>query len=190
MRKSSHKTVIGVVRDYLDQWRRERGLSLQAAAGEIVEHYFASGMSKVWPVDFHTGGDAYAAIKANSERIWRWLDDQTKDTTLLPANMLPVVMGVLPFNLRMMCVNELLGPIGLSVSIRQGVLPAVTHAQVLAVSAKESGEAIAALAGLADGWTPQELAAVRAELQEATAAYKAALTFVDSLADAESDHAA
>lgn len=189
MRTSSHKTVIGVVRDYLDQWRKERGLTHQTAAMAMVEHYVASGHDRVWQVDFHPGGDGYAAVKANSERIWRWLDDQTKDTTLLPANMLPVVMGVLPFNLRVMCVNELLQPLGLSVSIRPGVLPAVTHAQVLASSAKESGEAIAALAGLADGWTEQDLAATRAELQEAMATYKAALTFVESLAGAES-HAA
>lgn len=189
MRMSSHKTVIGVVRDYLDQWRKERGLTLQAAATEMVEHYFASGMNRVWPVDFHTGGDAYAAVKANSERIWRWLDDQTKDTTLLPANLLPVVLGVLPFNLRVMCVNELLKPVGLSVGIRAGVLPALTHAQVLAVAAKESGDAIAALAGLADGWSEQELAVTRAELQEALAAHRAALAFVDSLVPVGGDHA-
>lgn len=37
MRKSSHKTVIGVVRDYLDQWRKERGLTLQGAATQSTQ---------------------------------------------------------------------------------------------------------------------------------------------------------
>lgn len=180
MRANSHRTVITVIRDYLDQWRKAQGLTLQAAAQVMVDHYFAQRLNVVWPVDFHTTGDAYMCVKANSERIWRWMDDQTKDTTLLPANLLPLVLGVLPLSSRVMCVNEVLASVGLSVAVRPGVLPAESLPQVLALMAKESGEAVAGVAGLMDGHCAAELAAVRAELVEAVAANKAALAYVEA----------
>ncbi|BAK76771.1 hypothetical protein NH8B_1956 [Pseudogulbenkiania sp. NH8B] len=178
MRGFSQKTVIGVVRDHVDIWRKRAGLSLQAAAIEIVETYYRHGYDRVWPLDFHRGADAYASAKANSERIWRWMDDQTKDSTLLPANFFQVVLLTLPMDLRLMCLSELAAPLGVAVSVLQAEEVQAAHSSVMATMAKESGEGIAAFALLAERMTLDQLRRTEAELAEGIAANQQALEFV------------
>ncbi len=121
------------------------------------------------------------AAKTNAERIARWLDDQTKDSSLLPVNMLPVVLGALPMDLRLACVTEMMGALGFDVAIAKLGIPDATHAALVAAAAKEAGEAVAAFSLLADGMSQPVLMRAKVELEEGRAALCDAINHVDGL---------
>ncbi len=170
MRHEPHKTVIGAARDALHALMNLRGWKFASLAQHVVEvHVSATG-------DVHTfqaGGDPLRAMKTNSERLARWLDDVTKDSTLLPANLLPSVLLALPPDLRVSCAQALLDGTGLAVSLVGDGDSAAGRAAVLATGIKEGSEAISALAGYLA--TPQPSAdqarAALAEISEASAAH-------------------
>lgn len=39
-------------------------------------------------------------MKVNADRVFRWLDDGTKDTNLVPANFVPSILAALPTDLK------------------------------------------------------------------------------------------
>ncbi|POB00148.1 hypothetical protein C2134_02855 [Chromobacterium sinusclupearum] len=184
MRHIPHKTWIGVVRDAVQLWRQRERWTLEAVADQIVAHYYESGADGVWLVEFQrtaSGRDPMRALKTNAERVARWLDDQTKDTSLLPANLLPVVLGALPMDLRLACVTEMMGPLGFDVAIAKPGIPDATHAALVAAAAKEAGEAVAAFSLLADGMSQPVLMRAKVELEEGRAALCDAINHVDGL---------
>jgi|GEM_PF-4081790 len=180
------ETSIGVVRNALHAWRQRERWSMETLATVVVEHYYASGFDAVWLVEFQQpgpGSDAARVMKTNAERLARWLDDQTKDCTLLPLNLLPVLLSAMPADLRLQCAVELLLPVGLDVSLRGGELLKGSHASVLAGLAKEAGEGVAAFALLADRMGPQELKQALVELEESSQAHLQAVHHVRALLD-------
>lgn len=184
MRRLPHKTWIGVARDAVQQWRQRERWTLEAVTHQIVMHYYESGADGVWLVEFQqteAGTDPMRARKTNAERIARWLDDQTKDTSLLPANLLPTVLGALPMDLRLACVTEMIGLLGFDVAIAKPGVPDATHATLVAAAAKEAGEAVAAFSLLADGMNQGALMQAKIELEEGRAALSDAINHVDGL---------
>lgn len=184
MRQIPHKTWIGVVRDAVQLWRQRERWTMEAVADQIVAHYYESGADGVWLVEFQRitpGRDPMRTLKTNAERIARWLDDQTKDSSLLPANLLPVVLGALPMDLRLACVTEMMGPLGFDVAIAKLGIPDATHAALVAAAAKEAGEAVAAFSLLADGMSQPVLMRAKVELEEGRAALCDAINHVDGL---------
>lgn len=180
------ETPIGALRNALHAWRQRERWSMETLATVVVEHYYASGFDRVWLVEFQQpgrGSDAARVMKTNAERLGRWLDDQTKDCTLLPFNLLPVLLSALPADLRLQCAVELLLPVGLDVSLRAGEVVQASHASVLACLAKEAGEGLAAFALLADQMGPQELKQALVELEESSQAHVRALGHIRALLD-------
>jgi len=178
------ETPIGAVRNALHVWRQRKRWSMETLAAEIVEHYYTSGFDGVWLVEFQQplpGCDAARVMKTNAERLARWLDDQTKDSTLLPFNLLPVLLSVMPADLRLQCAVELLLPVGLDVSLRAGEAVQVSHACVLAGLAKEAGEGVAAFALLAERMGPHELKQALVELEESSQAHLHAVSHIRAL---------
>lgn len=165
---------------YVNAWRKRDGLSREAAAVTIVEAYRAVGEPPVGS-DFRASKDAYEDARINAQRVFRWLDDQTKDCTLLPFNFAPAILAALPPDLCLACVDELLFGLGLSARRVEGGLAGAQVATVLASVAKESGEATASLADLVDGATPAELDRAHREVTEAVAANTEALRLVESM---------
>ncbi|OHX20494.1 hypothetical protein BI344_08505 [Chromobacterium sphagni] len=179
MRHSSHKTPIAVIRDYVDLWRKQEGLSRQAAAARMVETYLVMGFERVWPIDFMVEGDAYQVLKANSDRIWRWLDDQMKEKNLLNCNAMPVVLMTLPLSIRLQCLTELLAPLGMVPAQLLMHEPTGSHAALMMVATKETGLGLSAFAALAEDMTREQLTRARAGLSESISANAELLRFVD-----------
>lgn len=178
MRDLPHKTVLGVARDALHAYRMRRGLTNGGLAIDLVDFYRQGGWRGVWPIEFQESRDAGRDAATNSERIWRWLDDQTKETNLLPVNLLPVLLAYLPMDLRLRCVSEMLLPLGLSVSIAHTTETQATHAALMAGMAKEAGEGVAAFAELAEALTPEQLMRAKVEIEEGIESKRRALDFV------------
>ncbi len=181
MRNRPHKTLIGVLRDAVHAWRQRERWSMESVTDEIVRQYYSRGLDVVWLIDFHRhveGGDAVRVIKTNCDRITRWLDDQTKDTNLMSANFVPMLLQVLPADLRLQVMVEAFTPLGIDVSLRVADEVTDSHAALMSALAKESGEGMAAFALLADRCTHDELNRALVEIEEGAAAHQDAAAFI------------
>jgi hypothetical protein len=179
MREKS-QTLIASVREAVNAWRKREGWSREAVAQEIVKHYDEHDGAVVTGVRFDPNTrDIFERAKVNADRIFRWLDDDSKDGNLLPANMLPYLLHALPRDLRIACADEILQPADLSVRVMDAEVDA-DLTMALQHMAKECGEAVAAMANLIDGATPDELQAAQQEVTEALAAATEALALVEA----------
>lgn len=179
MRKNS-QTLIAALRIAVNTWRRREGWSRESVAQQIADIYHQGSGPVVTGLKFDPPThDIYQRAHVNADRIFRWLDDETKDTNLLPANVLPYLLAVLPDDLRVQVANAMLEPAGLGVRV---MASSSEHdlAHALQHVAREGGEAVAAMASLLDGTTPDELEAARQELTESAAAVEAALGIVEA----------
>lgn len=169
MRSESHKTLIGWAREHVNACRKAMGWSREAVAEVIVEAHDRIGGGSATGIRFEPRTtDTFERAKVNADRIFRWLDDDSKDTNLLPANFLPSILAALPMDDRIALMNDILGPLGLVVcrmdDDRADVLSATKH---LVTISKEVAEAQSAVASLIDGATLPELQKAERELGEA-----------------------
>jgi hypothetical protein len=176
MRNASHKTRIGIIREHVNEWRKAERLSREAIALMIVEaHQKIDGPNRTGiHFDAHSG-DSFTTAKTHADRIFRWLDDETKDTNFLPANFEDSILFAMPMSRRLACINDLYRPLGIMAQMIGRTDPASLNATIHLVSVgKEASEAVGAIADLVDGVTPAELARADRELAEAEEAIRAA----------------
>jgi hypothetical protein len=175
MRNASH-TFIGIIKAHVIEWRKREGWSRETVVQVIVETHERISGPQTTGIRFDPStNDAFERQKVNADRVFRWLDDETKDNNLLPANFSQSILAAMPMDIRLHCVEEVLRPLGLSTVCTEkqgsGLLDATTH---LIKIARETSEAQAAVANLIDGATPAELATADRELAEAEEAIRAA----------------
>jgi Arc/MetJ-type ribon-helix-helix transcriptional regulator len=186
--RNEPQTLIGVIRSAVNSWRKSQDWSRETAAQQIVEAHEAIGAHQVTGITFDLPGrDAFARAKVWGERIFRWLDDETKDSTLLPANLLPSVLAALPMDQRLHCLNEMFGRLGVEVrssdSVAPGEFDAMGHLRHMI---KESSEAQVALVAAGSNPSPSVLrAALREIREEREAASRTERALEAALADAE-----
>lgn len=180
MRNLSHKSRIAIILDYVDQWRHSMDWSRETVCEQIVEAHYRIGADRITQVKFDRVGDLVTIQKNNADRIYRWLDDKSKDKNLLCSNFETSIMAAMPAHFRMACLNEIYAPLALEVHGTEkaaGLLNATSH---LVHIAKEASEAQAAIADLIDGTTQEELARADRELAEAEEALRAARSNIRS----------
>lgn len=179
MRNGTH-SLIGLLRKYVAIWRRRESWSIGTVGEEIIAAHERIGGVEVSGIRFepHTM-DAYDRQRINGERIARWLDDETKDNNLLPANFAQSILAALPVDLRLACLDEFLEPLGMAANLVV-VAGQLNPAELVKAVAREGGEATAALASLVDAAAPDELRKAQQEITEAIAALATALGCVES----------
>lgn len=174
MRVASQKTRLAILLDYVDEWRTRAG-SREAVALCIVEAHIALGLNDVPRMEFSQTGDAFTRGKNAADRIFRWLDDRTKESTLMPANFETSILAAMPEDLRIACMNDLLAPLGLIVQPAdaggEGLLNGISH---LVAVGRESSEATAALAQVVAVPSIENLRWADRELAEADVAIRGA----------------
>ena len=79
MQHGSHnRTLIAILRDAVEAWRKRNGWSRETAAQTIVDaHERIGGPANSGIVFEPPSIDAFKRVKANADRIFRWLDDVT-----------------------------------------------------------------------------------------------------------------
>lgn len=95
MRIKSHvpRTLIALLASAVNDWRRAEGWSRETVVQVIVEHHQRVGGEQLTGLVFAPPSiDPFDRAKASADRVFRWLDDQTKDTNLMPANFLPSLL--------------------------------------------------------------------------------------------------
>jgi len=175
MRHSSHRaeTWIGILADAVNQWKRENDWSRETVTDEIVQTHVKNSSHLVTGITFDLkgSGDEFRRQHTNANKLFRWLDDFTKDNNLLPANFIKSILQALPMNLRQRTVNTLLADLDLTAR-------PVVHAEpmrpldMLRHIMQETSDVTAAYADLVDGIDPGELE----QALEATISSIAALT--------------
>lgn len=186
------QTLIGILREEITDYRRIHRLSRETIAQTIVEAHERIGADCMTGIRFEPKTtDAFERTKVNADRIFRWLDDETKDGTLLPANFVQSVLAGVPEEVQRKCLDRLLMPLGFAV--RSLNLPAgpVSFTSCVAQSLmKEQGEAAMAVVGLIDGFCDVGLQAAHKETAEAVDAGKRTLAMIEAHMAVESEKVA
>lgn len=181
MRHESNRTLIAIVREHTSAWRKSLGWSRETMVDAIVQAHDQRGGPATTGIRFepHTQ-DTFARTKVNADRVFRWLDDETKDNNLLPANFLPSVLAAMPHDRRRHCVDDLLRPLNLAVRTLATEGSDVMCIALLATVLREQAEASAALAALLDGQaTREELIQAHRETSESIVALRQARATVE-----------
>lgn len=177
MRSLSHITII---RTHLEDYRKEKGWSRESLVQEIVEAHERNGNDKISGIQFEPKtSDPFGRMKVNADRVYRWLDDQTKDNNLLPSNFVRSIYSALPIDRRVRLLNDLLRDQGVTVSSVVGGVD-FNPVNLLQSIIKEAGEAQSAMAALCDGATRDELLVAQREITEAVAAMMKGLIAIES----------
>lgn len=148
MSRKSHVSPIASLLAAVNGWRNALGWSRETSADEIVKAHLAiDGPERTGVVFEPRTKDVFKRGHTDAARIFRWLDDDCKDTNLLSVNMLPSVLAALPEDIRLHWLNEYLRPLGHCVgNIEQTAGAAPDVSRLLVDVLKEAGEATQALA--------------------------------------------
>ncbi|ABR91439.1 Hypothetical protein mma_2217 [Janthinobacterium sp. Marseille] len=112
MKNELHKTWIGIVREHVIAWRKAEGWSRETVTQVIVEmHGLVGGVTGI--VFEKNPSDPFTERETNAQRLFRWLDDESKSTNLLPMCMTPSILLAMPMERRFACASELMVSVGL-----------------------------------------------------------------------------
>lgn len=174
-RNGSHEnqTWIAILAAAINQWKRENDWSRETVADQVVQAHVNNSSHLLTGITFDLkgSGDEFRRQHTNANKLFRWLDDFTKDNNLLPANFIGSILQALPMPIRQRTVNVLLADLGLTAR------PVVTAEpmqplDMLRHIMQETSDVTAAYADLVDGIDPGELN----QALEATISSIAALT--------------
>lgn len=116
MQRATHPSPLAIVRDHIEAWRRDNRWSRETVADLIVQTHIRIGGPSYTGIAFEPPTtDTFERMRVNADRVFRWLDDTTKDKNLLPFNFLWSVLAALPEDRRVLLVNDLLHPVCLQV---------------------------------------------------------------------------
>lgn len=113
--------LIGMLRHAVNTWRTRERMGRESVVDLIVSTHERLGYDDVTGIRFEPmTRDTFERMKVNAERVFRWLDDETKESTLLPTNFIPSILAALPADLRINVLDQLLAPFGLFVRAEVG----------------------------------------------------------------------
>jgi hypothetical protein len=166
----------------VNAWRKANGWSRETTVQEIVETHYGIGCAAATGIRFEPQTtDTFERWKVNADRVFRWLDDSSKDTNLLPANFLPSIFAAMPLDVRQHCLDDVLRGVGMAVRPLDGAAAGGINAvETLRGLIAENSDAQRAVAALLDGATCDELLTAQRELAESVATTQAALAAVEA----------
>lgn len=186
---NAQRTPIAIVRDHVEAWRRDNRWSRETVADVIVGAHERLGFDTMSGIHFDPPTrDAFERMRVNADRIFRWLDDSTKDRNLLPINFLWSVLAALPAERRLALADALLAPVELSAQSMIGIDPAGPGADQTAVVVMHfrdvvtaTADAEMAMSKLLDGVDKGEPEAAKAKLSRTAAAIQRAIGLMSRL---------
>lgn len=174
-------TWIATLRGAVEEWRRDNGWSRETAAEAIVMAHECIGGPRATGIVFDPPTrDTYERMRVNADRIFRWLDDVTKDRNHLPANFIPSVLAALPDGLRLHALDELLRPLGIACRTLGGEAAIGDVGRLFREMLTEGAQAEVAAADLLDGASHGELLNAQREIAEDIAARSRMLAAVET----------
>lgn len=150
------KTLIAILRDHVNAWRRENSWSRETVAQVIIEMHEQIGASTGIIFEPQTK-DVGAIREVNSQRHFRWLDDETKSTNLLPSNYIPSILAAMPLDRRLACASEIMVSIGLGACLSSDAEEGELNINDLFEAQRDDLDATQALATAIQNPTPENL---------------------------------
>ena len=182
MRHESHKTLIAILREHTSAWRKSLDWSRETMAEHVVAAHDRLNGPAGTGIRFEPNTlDTFGRLKVNADRIFRWLDDESKDSNLLPANFIPSILAAMPHDRRRHCVDDMLRPLGLAVrtlAIEGG--EALAQGQVTNLMREQTEAATAAVALLDGDATVEELTLAHRELSESIVAARSVRATIEA----------
>lgn len=174
-------TWIATLRGCVEEWRRENGWSRESVADMIVQAHERIGGPRATGIVFDPPTrDTFERMRVNADRIFRWLDDVTKDRNHLPANFIPSILAALPEGLRLHALDEMVRPFGIACRTVGGESSIEAIGPLFRSMLMEGAQAEVAAADLLDGASPEELRIAQREIAEDIAARNRMLEAVES----------
>ncbi|ADP15378.1 hypothetical protein [Achromobacter xylosoxidans] len=172
MRHESHKTLIAILREHTSAWRKSLDWSRETMAEHIVAaHERLNGPASTGIRFEPNTQDTFGRLKVNADRVFRWLDDESKDSNLLPANFIPSILAAMPHDRRRHCVDDVLRPLGLAVrTLALEAGEGLAQGQVTNLMREQTEAAAAAVALLDANATPEQMVNAHRELSESIVA--------------------
>lgn len=159
-----HKTPISGLLDQLNAWGAEKQLTHEAIADEIVIAHETFGRELVSKIVFEPMRDEGKRLYTNGVRIYRWLDDSSKEKNLLSVNFLPSILLAMPVERRNAWLCDYLRPLGLGIrELEDGELSPITLQDVCDV-ANSDAAAMQALSAVLQNPSPAVIEHARAML--------------------------
>ena len=158
MRGKSHDTWISIIGSAVNQWKRQNDWSRETVADQIVQSHVNNHSHLSSGISFDTkgSGDEYRRQHTNANKIFRWLDEITKDNNLLPTNFIKSILLAMPVDMRLKAVNAMLIDLGLTAkTINQAEYK--DPLEMLRELMHKTSEVNNAYAQLVDGIDPGEL---------------------------------
>lgn len=151
-------TWVAIIGNAVNQWKRQNNWSRETVADEIVASHANNNSHLLTGIEFEQQGhgDEYRRLHSNANKIFRWLDDLTKDNNLLPSNFIKSILQAMPMAIRVKTVNTLL----LDLEITAKPINDVGHIEPLDMLRhilQETADVTNAYAQLVDGIEPGEL---------------------------------
>lgn len=186
MQQLTHRqTPIAIVRAHVEDWRRANNWSRETASDQIVQAHERIGGPQLTGIRFEPPTqDLFERQRVNADKIYRWLDDASKDKNLLTLNFVWSILAALPEDRRLHLVEDLLAPVGLSCGFgadaeaEEGEHAVVVHFQAVVA---HGADANVALSKMIDGIDPNEPEHARRKLSIAHASIRRALGFVQRI---------
>lgn len=184
MRQESQKTKLTTLMHYVNLWKQGVG-SRESVAIAIVECHYELGLDVVTGITFDTRGDSFKAAKTAADRIFRWLDDQTKEGVLMPANFEQSILAAMPQDLVLSYLNESLCAVGFVATPKVFCIGGdECFTKLTKKQHKEGSEATTANLGVNLNSSLEELEAAKKENLEALAKHKMTVAYLTARIDA------
>lgn len=168
MQRATHPSPIAIISDHVESWRRDNRWSRETVADQIVKAHINIGAAYFSGITFEPPTtDTFERMRVNADRIFRWLDDHTKDRNLLPFNFILSIIAALPEDRRILLVNDLLHPVCLHVEAVIDSEDDPTHEEIVEAFravVDHSAQATIATSQLLDGIAPGEAEHAEAKL--------------------------
>lgn len=185
MQHETHHTLIAILAHHVESWRKANEWSRESVIETIVETHYRLGFNKLTGIEFEPNSrDTFNRMRANATKVYRWLDDSSKDNNLLPANFIPSILAALPPERRAHCLDDLLAPVGMASRFSDPQADAEEQAQAVhhfAALTSDAASTQVAVAALLDGIDPGEPEHAHKRLARLAATIGRARVFVGAL---------
>lgn len=116
MQRATHPSPIAIISDHVEAWRRDNRWSRESVADQIVQAHERIGGPLFTGIKFEPETtDTFERMRVNADRIFRWLNDQTKEKNLLTANFIWSILAAMPMDRRLLLANDLMQPVDITV---------------------------------------------------------------------------
>lgn len=110
MSADNQKSMLAILNEGIRKWRKAAGLSSNEAIGDlIVQAHYKHGFDITTGITFLLdGNDEYHRMHMNAQKIFRWLDGETKATNMLNVNFVPSILADMPSEIKQETINAML----------------------------------------------------------------------------------